>query len=169
MERVHDSLIAEAVGRVLARPDVRGLADRDLLACDFLIGVDPVFVGLPYVGDPTSPDGRSYRDTAHCAYPIPNRGLDEVTVVLPDEDDRHPAVAHHELGHVLHWRLRERLGYWVVLPPVCEWAKTNVREAFACAFHSWGFRPRTAEESGFSWIGYERSSREFFDRLLRGE
>lgn len=105
----------------------------DLIRADYLCGVDPVFVGLHRYDHASY--GRTYRNTAHVAYPfhqsLSARADRVTTVVLPVV----PAVAEvvHELGHVLD----ERLGFDHTAAPVSWYAETARSEAFAEAFTSW--------------------------------
>lgn len=105
------------------------LAD-ELRDSDFLCGVDPLFVGLHEFYD--TEDGRSYRNTAHVAYPFHQlhrpAAHRATTVALPILEE--PWVIVHELGHVLH----ERLGFPEAPGPVTEYAEANDMEAFAEAF-----------------------------------
>lgn len=105
---------------------------------DFLIGCDPVFVGLHQYGE--SDDGRLYKDTAHCVYPyhmanLPKH-LQKTTIVLPCASTICTVI--HELGHVLH----EQLGFISHIKPVSTYAETNHLEAFAEAFTAWFFPDR---------------------------
>lgn len=107
---------------------------RSLLSgTHFLCGVDPVFVGLHSYED--TGDGRSYSNTAHCAYPFHQSAVaraDRVTtIVLPQPVE--PWVIVHELGHVLD----ERLGFDFTPTPVTAYAETHRMEAFAEAFTAW--------------------------------
>jgi hypothetical protein len=100
---------------------------------DTFTGTDPVFAGLHRYESASL--GRSYRDIAHVVYPyhmehLP-RARRRVIVVMPTLI--HPYVVVHELGHVLHHRLR----FEPVAEPVTEYAQTNEREAFAEAFAAW--------------------------------
>lgn len=105
----------------------------------YVFGVDPVFAGVH--GFPDIADGRSYRDTAHCAYPWHITGPADrrvTTVVMPVGErpgDRWamPHVLVHELGHALH----ETIGFDHTAAPVTEYAKSNNYEAFAEAFTAW--------------------------------
>ena len=113
---------------------------RELVACDFIIGVDPLFAGItPHYAE----GANDLRTTAHCLYdihqlhrPLADRGP---KVVLPSNPNYHweswngPAVVIHELGHVL----QSRTEWDHKAEPVSEYAKTNHWEAFAEAFEAW--------------------------------
>lgn len=123
--------------RLIPKPILKRVA-----YADFLIGVDPVFVGLHYFRDTS--DGRSYAQTAHVAYPFhqpsPKR-CRTTTVVLPHWEE--PCVIVHELGHVLD----EHLGFEYAPKPVTPYADTCRVEAFAEAFSVW-LIPDYAEKTG---------------------
>lgn len=138
MSRVHAHLPALAVGKALHLIP-GGL--RELVACEFVIGVDPVFAGIHHFTE--SDTGWAYRDIAHCVQdfhqehrPRSDRGT---KVVLPTNrlyrwDAWHGVrVVIHELGHVLHERVDESF----IAEPVTEYARTNHHEAFAEAFDAW--------------------------------
>ncbi len=100
----------------------------------FLTGVDPIYVGLHHYVD--TKDNRSYRTTAHVAYPFHqclSKDLRHTTIVLPRLVS--PCGLIHELGHVLD----ENLGFSHLSKPVTEYAKVDRYEAFAEAFTSWLF------------------------------
>lgn len=100
---------------------------------------DPVFTGLhPYeamVG------GRSYRNTAHVAYPEHQAHLPkdrrQPVIVLPERlDDRQPIDVRtvvHEVAHVLDWAT----GFQYDLPAINWYAERNRREAFAEVITAW--------------------------------
>lgn len=134
--RVHDHRPAVAVGEALALMRA-GL--RDLTACEFVVGVDPIFAGVHREIDAHFP----YADTAHVIYdhhqlhrPLADRSP---KVILPTNPDYRwdtwygVQVVVHELGHVLH----QRVGWGYVAEPVTEYAETNHYEAFAEAFATW--------------------------------
>jgi hypothetical protein len=137
--RVHDRTPALAVGVALDHIPPRL---RDLVACEFVIGVDPVFADIHHY-DETSVAGINYRQVAHCVQPFHqmHRPASErgVKVVLPSNTSYRWAdwfgvrTVVHELGHVLHWRTDERF----TAKPVTEYAETNHYEAFAEAFATW--------------------------------
>ena len=146
--RVHDHLPAVAVGRALAKIP---RAIRPLVACEFVIGVDPVFAGVHTFA--MTHDGRAYSDTPHCVYdfhqehrPRAERG---VKVILPTNPAYRWDGANgiytvvHELGHVLH----QRVGFDHVATPITEYAKTNHHEAFAEAFAGWIWGDRIDEQT----------------------
>lgn len=136
--RIHGSGYREAIGVAL---DVVGSRIGDRLGhVQFVCGVDPVFAGLHSYEEIT--DGRSYRQTAHCAYPFNLAGPRDrrvTTIIVPDARYRfrNPwALAHdfvHELGHALH----EVIGFDCHPEPVTDYARTSRYEAFAEAFVSW--------------------------------
>lgn len=146
MHRVARQADAEAIASALALLPVH---IWDLIAdVHFLTRSDPVFVGLhAYV---IAEDGRSYGETAHVARPAHQGGLCRsrraTTVVLPTSGDMARRVIVHELGHVLH----ERLRFEPKAKPVTRYAKTNDGEAFAEAFAAWtlpfGFSYGAAKE-----------------------
>jgi hypothetical protein len=107
------------------------------LGCEFLVGADPVFVGLHrFVG---ASYGRGYDETAHVAYP--EHQLDTIpksrriqTVVIPTLENSTPDTLVHELGHVFHWNLDH---CETETTPVSWYAETNSMESFAEAFTAW--------------------------------
>ena len=123
MNRIPNARYAEVIGEGLRRLP-RGLVAR-LGHVQFLCGTDPVFAGLhPYAN---LTDGRSFKDTAHCAYPYHLLSGDKVTtIVLPVPESPHNVV--HELGHALHETI-DFDTHWI--KPVTKYAKTNQHEAFA--------------------------------------
>jgi hypothetical protein len=94
---------------------------------------DPNFVGLHRFVDASY--GRQYKDTAHVAYDFHQMHLPKdrraTTLVLPELISVADAV--HELGHVLH----EKLKFDPSTMPVSWYAKTNKFEAFAESFTAW--------------------------------
>jgi hypothetical protein len=130
----------------------------EMAATDIFCG-DPIFAGLHETVE--IGDGRTYRTEAHVCFPchVPDR---RVTVVLPVPET--PRIVLHELGHVLDWHLISRAGEAIDFQPVSAYAKTNRMEAFAEAFVAWCYGP-DATNSG---LGFDRESREFFDRLASG-
>ena len=119
MNRVSDQRVATEWGRALAVfPEFL----RRYLGCDLFVGDHP-FAGL-HKGGVSSPDGRSYRTTAHVCYEHHARDR-RVTVVIPSPI----GVAHtvHELGHVLDHALGFEGRAW----PVTRYADSNRRECFA--------------------------------------
>lgn len=103
-----------------------------LIRPDFLTGVDPVFAGLHDYRDASY--GRSYRSIAHVAYDFHQRlpaARRRTTVVMPVVETVRTLV--HELGHVLH----ERLRFEPEPAPVTGYARTDWGEAFAEAFAAW--------------------------------
>lgn len=121
----YSALVEAAYGLIPARL-------HHLIQADWLTGVDPVFAGLHDYLDMSY--GRSYRTTAHVAYdfhqllPTARR---RTTVVMPSLVAVRTLV--HELGHVLH----ERLRFEPSPQPVTEYAATDRFEAFAEAFAAW--------------------------------
>lgn len=100
---------------------------------DYFCNADPVFAGLHTFEDASY--GRSYRNTAHVIYPNHQKHRPRAerltTVILHDGND--PDVVVHELGHVLHRRLK----YVRVTKAVSWYAEGDRYEAFAEAFTSW--------------------------------
>lgn len=106
----------------------------DIMEFDFFCGVDPVFAGLHSY--PDTPDGRSYKNTAHVAYPChitAHADRRRTTLVLPTRREANWATILHEMGHVLDYRI----GFSHTAKPVTPYAEKNRREAFAEAFVSW--------------------------------
>lgn len=135
LSRIPDQRYAEAIGRGLwFLPD--GIR-RKVEGVRFVCGVDPIFAGYG-PGIEATPDGRSYRDTAHVCYPCHFDGRpasDRVTtVIFPSVP--HLATVVHELGHALDWSL----GRKHIAQPVTAYARTNRDEAFAEALTAWTFR-----------------------------
>lgn len=142
---MHSQIAFEAIAHAL---DIMPGRIRERVACDFLVGVDPIFVGLHSYGE--IEDGRSYRDTAHVAYPCHQdlvRSARRTTVVVPaaDKYGLWLRTLVHELGHVLH----EHIGFTHVALPLNEYSKNNNREAFAESFTAWLLRP---EEYQAQWV-----------------
>jgi hypothetical protein len=124
----HRAVIGEALRIIPARL-------HELVAVDFLCGADPLFLGLHRYALTQEANARSYSTTAHCVYPFHQMHLPAdrraTTVVLPSVVT--PDVVVHELGHVLH----ERLRFEPTAAPVSGDARTNRHEAFAEAFTTW--------------------------------
>lgn len=150
MDRLIGHGYRESIGAAL-RMIPLGL--HHLLDADFLCGSDPIFVGLHEFRDAT--DGRSYLDTAHCAYPHHQLRLPKTqrrtTVVLPVPES--PEVVVHELGHALHARLEWEHD----ADPVTRYAHVNRFESFAEAFTSWCI-------PGYADVP-DPATRDYFDRL----
>lgn len=136
--RVHDRAPAIAVGRAVALVPA---SLHELTACEFIIGVDPVFAGIHRYD--VAPSGNAYRDVAHTVHDFHQthrpRADRSTKIVLPantryrwDTWDGVRTVV-HELGHVLH----ARLGFNWIAEPVSTYAHTNKYEAFAEAFAAW--------------------------------
>lgn len=142
---------------------------HSLLGCDLFCG-DPLFAGLwrPEWQLTSTVDGRSYHDTACVAFPYHMRDK-RLTMVL-HKDDTSVYTVLHELGHVLHWNLFERMGEsWKGFPgmvPVSRYAVGSWWESFAEAFVAWFYSPRERDENDYWPWGHVRSNDEFFDRLL---
>lgn len=110
----------------------QGIISR--LHFDWLIGCDPVYIGLH--NDTDIGDGRSYRNTGHVAYRHNQINRGKTTIVIPDPDGFWPPyLIVHEIAHVLD----EYLGWEHKAIPVTEYGKTNNLEAFAEAFTAWLF------------------------------
>lgn len=158
---------AEAMREAYARIPSRL---HDGLGCD-LFCADPIFAGIfvPPWDNESMADGRSYRRVAHVGWPYHTRDK-RTTIVWPQPYEASEAVqvAVHELGHVLHAHLAERVG-WLKMPwlrNVSQYATTNYSECFAEAFTAWAiYTPRMMDEHSY-WFGYRRENAEFFDRLL---
>ena len=132
-DRINESGYREAIGWAL---DLIPSSIRVHLEFDVFCGADPVFAGLHSFR--TTFDGRSYKDTAHVAYPWNIDGpasRRRTTLVLPTRLDAKPRIVVHELGHVLH----KRLDFRHRAEPVSRYARSNIYEAFAEAFTSWIF------------------------------
>lgn len=106
---------------------------RMLEGVDILSGVDPGFAGLHFYKKASY--NRSYADVAHVTYSIYQRHLPlsdrKTTIVLPKKINF--ATAIHELGHVLH----EKLKFEPKVKPVTWYANTDLHEAFAESFTAW--------------------------------
>ena len=158
MSRVHDRQPAFDVGKAL---ELLTPKLRQIIACEFVIGVDPVLAGVHRFQ--RAADGRPYSETPHCVYdihqghrPVSDRGI---KIILP----RNPAYGWgswggvetvvHELGHVLHARTEPDH----IADPVSAYAHTNHREAFAEAFREWIWGGRIDERTAA-----------LFDRAAKG-
>lgn len=135
LSRLHGSGRGEAI---TVAQDIIGPAIMARLEhVQFVCGVDPVFAGIH--GYEVTEDGRSYRDTACCVYPIHmTRHADArvTTIVVPHLDRSTWGPIHtivHEYGHALH----EAIDFEHDATPVSEYAKLNRWEAFAEAFTAW--------------------------------
>ena len=147
MRRHRTSYLAEAFSMAL------GLLPGDLrrrLENVSLFEGDPVFAGLHHFQEASF--GRSYRDTAHVAYPFhqPHLPADrrETTLVFPEARSRDPWSAVgtlvHELGHVLD----EQTGFSLAVPGVTEYGETDRYEAVAEAFQVWVWGPQPTVYEG---------------------
>lgn len=124
------------------------------ISCDWAIGRSPSVLS-PY-SDHLTRDGRPYSKTAHVLYEFHQDHLPlykrNVTVVLPLEVG--PKTVIHEIAHVIHG-----LGWWIGFNPVCDYAKTNYMEAFACAFEEFitpgTYDPIRANE----WLWFARMAK----------
>lgn len=125
-----------------------------LLAADFACGIDPVFAGLHHYERASY--GRSYRTTSHVTYGFHQHHMPPTqratTVVLIDPE--HPRVIVHELGHVLH----ERLRFDPAPEPVTRYAAGDRWEAFAEAFTAWCL-------PGYTTRPVDPATRALLDRL----
>lgn len=147
--------MAEAVD-----PALRELSPvlREMVRCDWLLGVDPGFVGLHAYDKCGSGDGRTYADTPHCAWAAPFhlRKGEPTTVILPKIGDladrlggisRAQCVLEHEHWHVIDFEVYLRTGKWIAewvdLPVVSDYAARNMHERFACAGQCSLYPPRT--------------------------
>lgn len=107
---------------------------KRLADVDFLCGVDPVFVGLHR--HVAAKDGRPYAKTAHCCYGFQQcvpRDRARTTIVLPTLNAFTLPTICHELGHVLH----ERLRFEPATVAITKYAERDKYESFAEAFTSW--------------------------------
>lgn len=138
MERLVSASYTETIAEALATIPV-GVTDR-LRHVDFLTGVDPVWVGLHEYQD--TEDGRSYSDTAHCAYPW-HTSDGTTTIVLPYPCT--PDVVVHELGHALD----ALLGFADSVAPVSKYALVNRMEAFAESFQAWLYNSDDLDDDAF--------------------
>lgn len=93
---------------------------------------DPLFAGLHRYEQ--VPDGRSYRNTAHVAYPCHQTAPhSQAIMILPPGSPVSPDTIRHEFGHLLH----ETVDFWPHAAPVTEYAERDIWEAFAEAFAAW--------------------------------
>jgi len=126
MNRLTDHRIAEGIADallVIPEPIRARLAH-----VEFLAGVDPVFAGL-HDWEVMS-YGRSYRNTAHCAWRVHTSDC-STTIVLPEPETTETII--HELGHALD----EALGELHLAEAVSWYAETCRVEAFAESFTAW--------------------------------
>lgn len=167
MERVLSAALASEV-----QPALQELSPtlRELAACDYVLGVDPVFIGLHRFSE--CDDGRRFAETAHCCWPEHAiRPRERSTVVLPSRAEawgaagavgRAQIVLEHEHFHVIDQAVWERTGRWIAdhveLPTVCDYAARNKWERFACAGQRYLYPERT------EWGQVlDRSTRRWFD------
>lgn len=132
MERIPNYKFSERIGKAL---EIIPERMHKFLHCDFLCGCDVKYVGFANYGMDIG-DGRSFRDTAHVAYPWCQRLSNDqkkTTIILPVLES--PLIIIHELGHVLD----EALGFEHIALPITEYAKINREEAFAEAFTGYLF------------------------------
>lgn len=151
MQRIVTADYREAIAEAFAIIPER-IAER-LQHVQFFTGTDPVWAGLHPYRD--TGDGRSYSDTAHCAYTF--HTLDHrTTIVLPTPQAADPFVVVHELGHALD----EVLGFDHAAVPVTEYARVNRQEAFAEALraHLYWYGDQSA-------LWRDEATRSLFDRL----
>jgi hypothetical protein len=167
VERVASSSLASEVTPALQElsPALRGLA-----ACDYVLGADPVFIGLHRFAE--GRDGRPYAETPHCCWPEHAiRPRERSTVVLPRRFEAWGAagsvglaqlVLEHEHFHVIDQAVWERTGHWIAdqveLPTVSDYAARNKWERFACAGQRYLYPERT------EWGQVlDRATRRWFD------
>ena len=143
MSRVHDRLPAFAVGEAM---DFIPERLHEKIACEILVGVDPVFAGM-HEFEPFEHDGGllSYKDCAHVIYPDLQlhrpAAFRNVKMFLPSnptyEWDTYTGVytVIHELGHVLDFNL----DFEYDVATTTEYSEANREEAFAEAFAGWIF------------------------------
>jgi len=159
--------LAEAVRPALAElsPSLQELAH-----CDYVLGADPIFIGLHAYED--CGDGRTRRQTAHACWPHPFhlRKGEPPTVVLPSSREdiaagsvsRAQITLEHEHFHIIDWAVFSRTGKWVAdwvdLPVVSDYAARDKQERFACAGQRYIFPERTDWGQVLS-----RDTRRFFD------
>jgi hypothetical protein len=129
VNRLTDHAYSEAIVKALYYMPDR-IVER-VQHAHYFTGVDPVWAGVLSVE--TTTDGRSYRDTACCAYGSYGVPDQRTTVVLPTRAAAEPWVVTHELGHVLH----EVVGFDYVADPTTQYSRRNRWEAFADAFYLW--------------------------------
>src|SRR5215207_6344556 len=127
-ERITSKRNAEAIGDALEYVPWRM---REIAVFDGFCG-DALFAGLHRIE--VTPDGRSYRGTAHACFPT-HVADKRMTLVFPEPPAWYTVI--HELGHALDWALTERAGRALTFSPVTEYARTNRWEAFAEAFAAW--------------------------------
>jgi hypothetical protein len=143
---------------------------RKLAACDYVLGVDPVFIGLHRFAD--CEDGRSYAETAHCCWPEhAAHSRERTTGVLPSvaaewgaagSVGRAQLTLEHEHFHVIDHAVFGATGRWaadhVELPTVSEYAARDKWERFACAGQRYLYPERT------EWGQVlDRATRRWFD------
>ena len=137
---------------------------------DFLIGLDPNFVGLHVFAE--TPEGSSFCDVPHVAFlvhqPALPRAERQTTVVLQAQHLWWPEVLLHELGHALD----EQLGFSVpVGPPLGEHAATHRWEAVATAFQAWASDAASDDEPFYTRATVKAKDPRtvaFWDSLCRG-
>lgn len=140
MSRVHDRLPAFAVGEAMEYIPERFL---DLVRCEILVGVDPVFAGMHEFVDVD--ETLAYKDCAHVIYPSLQMhrpaAFRTVKMFLPSNTDYEwddwngVYTVIHELGHVLDFNL----GFDYDVATTTEYSENNRQEAFAEAFAGWIF------------------------------
>jgi hypothetical protein len=143
MERIVSWQYAEAIGEAMGI--IGPTFERRLCHVHFLTGVDPIYAGLHNYRE-TPDDLRSYRCTAHVAYPWHCLDTEKrTTVVLPTLGAANLRTVIHELGHCLD----EVLGFSHTAKAINEYAATNREEAFAEAFSAFFLWLTPEEERRF--------------------
>lgn len=132
VDRLITSGFREAIAKALQVVPPR-IVER-LRFVHFLTDTNPHWVGLHDFNETI--DGRSYFNTAHCAYPW-HTSDGSTTIVLPADErpafQRDPSLVVHELGHALDFYL----DFSVDAFPITDYAHVDRHEAFAEFFRGW--------------------------------